>query len=1033
MYYIVDDSIAHSVIFTTCTGKSLDSGGEVPEPWESWVDEVLTAASNAAEEAAEHVTAIIQGLIAPEYDPENGTYEVGDYVIYNNAVYQCITAVTEPEEWDATKWEEVSFLDSLAGLSEDIDALEEGKVDKVEGKGLSTEDYTTAEKEKLHDIEAGAQVNTVTGVKGDSESSYRIGNVNITKANIGLGNVDNTRDADKPVSAPQQAALDLKIPLTQKGAASGVAELDSAGKVPSSQLPSYVDDVVEYASLSAFPATGETGKIYIALDTNKTYRWSGSAYVEISASLALGETSSTAFRGDRGKTAYNNSNTNKTNIGTLADLTTTNKNNLVEAINEVNTKAADGEAAQEMIADEFNTSINYEVGEYVRKDGVLYLCTTDHSAGAWDSNHFAACNVGEELTAQRHYIDAYAQVSSDTYDALAPGFTTAGRYDIGDYVTHNGKLYRCITAIAVPGAWAGANWEEVKVGNELTTQSRRIDSVTTDTTTVTGNPITIQDGVDGMPVRDLKVTMQPIQDLHGYDHPWPAGGGTNIFDPYSYFIDRTASGLTSEIMSDGTIHISGTATAENRYGTSTRFDFPAGTYIVVGTPQQVIARDANGIISNNGVFTVDGETPIYFSVKVTNGGTYDFYEKIQLNTGSDAIDWTPYENICPISGHTSANVTRAGKNLMRYPYSEGSATVRTVTYTPQSDGSILINGTATGGTSAYSLYKSTSPLYIPNGNYVFTTEYEGTISNNAYVRFTTEAGGAYTELSFGDSANVTIDHGALYLSFRFPSGAAATNAIVRPMLRLASGSDATWEAYKGTTYSITFPVAAGTVYGGELDVTTGELMVTWAAMDMGTVYWQKTNDYAYRSNDYLTPRKKAGITNIICDSLKTINQSSASNMPNYVIKGRSSDGSVFIKTTSDMTEEEYNTYFSGKYMAYELATPVDYHLTPIEVTLLLATNNLWCDGNTTLTMKYGEYLTASVDHADMQSRLVKALIAPVLDSMTADTALSANDFRIVGNTLYRITASVASGGTLTPGTNCTATTIGAEITAILNS
>ena len=156
-------------------------------------------------------------------------------------------------------------------------------------------------------------------------------------------------------------------------------------------------------------------------------------------------------------------------------------------------------------------------------------------------------------------------------------------------------------------------------------------------------------------------------------------------------------------------------------------------------------------------------------------------------------------------------------------------------------------------------------------------------------------------------------------------------------------------------------------------------------------------------------------------------------MPNYVIKGRSSDGSVFIKTTSDMTEEEYNTYFSGKYMAYELATPVDYHLTPIEVTLLLATNNLWCDGNTTLTMKYGEYLTASVDHADMQSRLVKALIAPVLDSMTADTALSANDFRIVGNTLYRITASVASGGTLTPGTNCTATTIGAEITAILNS
>ena len=97
------------------------------------------------------------------------------------------------------------------------------------------------------------------------------------------------------------------VPATDKGVAGGVAELDANGMVPSAQLPSYVDDVLEYASLSAFPATGETGKIYVALDTNRTYRWSGSAYVEISASLALGESSSTAYRGDRGKTAYDHS------------------------------------------------------------------------------------------------------------------------------------------------------------------------------------------------------------------------------------------------------------------------------------------------------------------------------------------------------------------------------------------------------------------------------------------------------------------------------------------------------------------------------------------------------------------------------------------------------------------------------------------------------------------------------------------------------------------------------------------------------
>jgi len=104
-----------------------------------------------------------------------------------------------------------------------------------------------------------------------------------------------------------QSALDNKLETSLKGSNNGLAELDSGGKVPSTQLPSYVDDVLEFANLAGFPATGETGKIYLALDTNIIYRWGGSNYVEISQSLALGETSSTAYRGDRGKTAYDHS------------------------------------------------------------------------------------------------------------------------------------------------------------------------------------------------------------------------------------------------------------------------------------------------------------------------------------------------------------------------------------------------------------------------------------------------------------------------------------------------------------------------------------------------------------------------------------------------------------------------------------------------------------------------------------------------------------------------------------------------------
>jgi hypothetical protein len=161
----------------------------------------------------------------------------------------------------------------------------------------------------------------------------------ITKAMVGLGQVDNTSDLDKPISTATQTALNNKQPLdgdltsiaalsgtfgllkktannsytidtntylteitstdvtdalgftpenaANKGVNNGYASLDGGGKVPSSQLPSYVDDVIEVANYASLPTTGETGKIYITLDTNKIYRWTGSVYVEVSSSAAV--------------------------------------------------------------------------------------------------------------------------------------------------------------------------------------------------------------------------------------------------------------------------------------------------------------------------------------------------------------------------------------------------------------------------------------------------------------------------------------------------------------------------------------------------------------------------------------------------------------------------------------------------------------------------------------------------------------------------------------------------------------------------
>lgn len=158
---------------------------------------------------------------------------------------------------------------------------------------------------KIKDI---ADNGGVTGVKGNGETDYRKGNVNITPTNIGLGNVTNH----------------AQVKRTEMGVANGVATLGADGKVPSGQLLSYVDDVLEYDKKSAFPATGETGKIYVTKDTNLTYRWSGTSYVEISSSLALGETSSTAYAGDKGKSlavrvtaVEGKANTNESNISSV--------------------------------------------------------------------------------------------------------------------------------------------------------------------------------------------------------------------------------------------------------------------------------------------------------------------------------------------------------------------------------------------------------------------------------------------------------------------------------------------------------------------------------------------------------------------------------------------------------------------------------------------------------------------------------------------------------------------------------------------
>ena len=211
--------------------------------------------------------------------------------------------------------------------------LESSKQDKLiagsniqiaeDGKTISATDTTyvdattstsglmsATDKTKLDGVATGAQANTIETVKVNSSALTPDNNkaIDIKVPTVlsdladDIGFVDKSNFENEIGNVREEIALKLDASL--KGAANGVAELDANGKVLTSQLPSFVDDVIEAENFAVLPNEGETGKIYVTLDDNKTYRWSGSAYVEISASLALGETDSTAYRGDRGKIAY---------------------------------------------------------------------------------------------------------------------------------------------------------------------------------------------------------------------------------------------------------------------------------------------------------------------------------------------------------------------------------------------------------------------------------------------------------------------------------------------------------------------------------------------------------------------------------------------------------------------------------------------------------------------------------------------------------------------------------------------------------
>lgn len=184
------------------------------------------------------------------------------------------------------------------------DKLAEGVIPEVPEVTLASLGVTATAQELNYTD--GVTSNIQTQLNGKAAASHTHDDRYYTESETnnllaGKANTSHTHSAANITSGT--LALD-RIPTITDAKIQGMSASKLTGTIPQANLPSYVDDVLEYNGKSTFPKSGESGKIYVDTSTNKTYRWSGSGYTEISASLALGTTSSTAFRGDYGNTAY---------------------------------------------------------------------------------------------------------------------------------------------------------------------------------------------------------------------------------------------------------------------------------------------------------------------------------------------------------------------------------------------------------------------------------------------------------------------------------------------------------------------------------------------------------------------------------------------------------------------------------------------------------------------------------------------------------------------------------------------------------
>ena len=460
-----------------------------------------------------------------------------------------------------------------------------------------------------------------------------------------------------------------------------------------------------------------------------------------------------------------------------------------------------------------------------------------------------------------------------------------------------------------------------------------------------------------------------------------------------------------------------------------------------GTTGQILTKTATGADWGNPNATeIETFGGVGTAIKMASGNPVTIADALQgkalgINATLEPIQsgsGTPSPtNIRPITGRTQVDVTRTGKNL--FDATESSQVIDGVTFTANDDGTVVANGTPSGTSRSsflvgrYTITDNTVLLNgCPSGGSPNKFELMAFMNNRATSDF--GSGNNLSIFSVGDTVSI-------FAIVR--SGYTANNLVFKPMIRLASDTDATFEPYQGQSVTVNL---GQTVYDGTLDVKTGTLTV-----DMAMVTLQ---DFTIWPGLYTTSGVKRlvssnylkGAIAKMCDTLQAFQTQSPVSDGTLNSIAITADGRFVITPSfiqSATTTDEAKTMLMAAdpiHLVYELATPQTIQLSPAQLQLLTGTNVISTNADD-LSVRYYASGKGTVEGSLVYLSDKKAntsTLATVESTSTASKAYTVGSYLVYNGILYRVTAAISAGHTLTPGTNISATNAGAELTSLNN-